>query len=204
MRSDLSAFFGAYPWYQTDHGPLSFPDLFGNERPVEVEIGCGRGKFLIACALEMPEVNFLGLDRVGKWMKTAQMRRDRRKIQNLQFLKAEARQFLERLPRESVSVFHIYFPDPWPKKRHHKRRLVTAPFLEALSARLKPAGTVALATDDGHYFASMKEATRLTASCWKNVRESENCRLRYETWMTNYERKYLSQGKTLYYLELVK
>lgn len=184
---------------------IRFDEFFGNSNPVEFEIGCGKGKFLLARATENPGTNFIGIDRVLKYMKRRKARVEREQLPNIRFLKAEARKFLEEaVAPESVSVFHIYFPDPWPKRRHQKRRTVSEDFLRALHAKLRPGGLVELATDDPDYFTEMKKGVAVTAGLWENVRETVNERILDKMNRTNYEIKWASQGKDLYYAELRK
>jgi tRNA (guanine-N7-)-methyltransferase len=183
---------------------ILFTDLFGNERPVEVEIGCGKGKFLLARAVENPGVNFLGIDYAGKWMKIGQARGQKRRIENLRFLKGEARALLAGMAEESVDIFHVYFPDPWPKRRHQKRRLITPDFLKCLRVLLKPDGLIELATDDADYFSGIKKSVLESGARWRHVRESVNERLAFGTVRTSYEIKYAAENRPLYYLELQK
>ena len=136
-------------------------EIFSGARPVEIEIGCGKGKFLIGRSQAHPEIQFLGIDRVGKWMKIGAKRSEKRNLPNLRFLKSDIRLILEKVPPEGVSVFHIYFPDPWPKRRHRKRRLVNAGFLLLLWEKLRPGGLIEMATDDLDYFTAMKKAAAL-------------------------------------------
>lgn len=180
--------------------PLCVEALFGNSNPVEVEIGCGKGRFLLERAAQYPGVNFLGIDRVAKWMKIGQKRSVKRNLSNLKFIKTNAVQALQRFPPETVSVFHVYFPDPWPKRRHRKRRLVTKDFLELLRGQLIGGGRIEMATDDEDYFLQMKKAA--DAAVWSSIREG-NGRLA-GTGKTNYEIKYEAAGRALYYLELQK
>ncbi len=182
---------------------ISLAQIFGNNCPIELEIGCGKGKFLVARAEESPEINFLGIDRISKWMKIGQKRGDKRQLGNLKFIKAECRKFLSQMVPQSIAVFHIYFPDPWPKRRHRKRRLVTADFLRLLHSRLRRGGFVELATDDSDYFLGMKKAAGETANFWKNIREADQ-RLTGGAVKTNYELKFESSGRSLCYLELEK
>ena len=98
----------------------------------------------------------------------------------------------------------MYFPDPWPKRRHQRRRVVTADFLALLNARLCARGLVYLATDDRDYFAQMKGASEVTSPFWFSVRERVNQRFTRENFKTNYELKFEKAGKDLYYLELQK
>lgn len=188
--------------------PRSFPllrDIFGRAHSVEIEIGCGKAKFLIARAVENPEVDFLGVDVVWKWMKHGVARSGKRAISNIKFLKSDARELvLYGIPDESVSVFHVYFPDPWPKRRHAKRRLVTGAFLKLLHSRLQRDGRIELATDHGDYYEQMKRAVVQSGVTWSAVVEAENSRLFEGTLKTNYEMKYATAGRILHYMELRK
>lgn len=184
-------------------GCYDFAALFGSDHPLEIEIGCGRGKFLAEVAASSPSINYIGIDRVMKWMRTGEKKRIYRQLSNLFFFKEEVRDFLSHLQPQSVSVFHMYFPDPWPKRRHRRRRLITADFLALLGARLSPQGKIELATDDLDYFEQMKAAAFHTESFWKNIRES-NQRIRHHEIQTNYEAKFKRLGRLLYYLELEK
>lgn len=182
-----------------------FSDLFGNENPVEVEIGCGKAKFLLARAAENPGINFLGIDVAWKWMKYAVERSGKRRIENARFLRADAREAVKHGMRPgSVSIFHIYFPDPWPKRRQQKRRLVTGEFLRLLHERLVPGGFVELATDHLDYFARMQSAVIQSGIAWKSVRATRDDRIFGAAAETNYEIKYRAQGRQLQYLELEK
>lgn len=190
---------------QEKFNPVSFLEIFGNSNPVEIEIGCGKGKFLVARAQENPGVNFLGIDRVGKWMKRGITRAGKRNLSNLRFLRAEARKFIEEaVSVESISVFHIYFPDPWPKRRHQKRRVVNADLLRLLHSRLVPGGLIEVATDDADYFTAIKRSVAATEELWDNVREAKNERILDSMNRTNYEIKWASQGRELFYMELRK
>lgn len=185
--------------------PVVFQELFGNIHPVEMEIGCGKGKFLIRRALENPGINFLGIDRVSRWMQRRMVQSTKRAIQNLHFRKAEARSFLlDAIAPKTISVFHIYFPDPWPKRRHHGRRVINADFLRLLHLRLVAGGAIEIATDDRDYFVAMKKSVAATAELWENVQEMENERIFDPMNQTNYELKWKAQGKTLFYMELRK
>ena len=181
-----------------------FAELFTGAHPVEIDIGCGKGKFLLARAAENPEINFLGIDRVSKWMEIGRARGEKRSLANLKFLKVEAREFIGGLPSESVSAFHLYFPDPWPKRRQRKRRLVTAEFLKLLHRPLVPGGLVEIATDDSDYFEQIKKTAAAAGELWSRIQESTGQRLIHPALKTNYELKYEAAGKRNFYLELQK
>ncbi len=177
---------------------------FDSQAPVEIEIGCGKGRFLLARAAQCPDINFLGLDRANKWMKIGKDRGEKRGLANLKFIRTECRDFLSRLQPETVSAFHMYFPDPWPKRRHQKRRTLCAEFLGLLNRLLVPGGCIQIATDHADYFQEIRAAADWTAAFWRSRRESMNQRLAHAEIKTNYELKYEAGGRPLYYLELVK
>ena len=184
---------------------LDLAELFGNEQPLEIEIGCGKGKFLVSRAEATPERNFLGIDRISKWMKIGEQRSLKRRLENLRFLKADAREILKgHIPAASVQIFHIYFPDPWPKRRHRHRRVVNSDLLSLLHERLVPQGFVEIATDDFDYFSQIKQVLSETSVLWSAVREAVNERFCHESFKTNYELKFEAAGRPLYYLEMQK
>jgi tRNA (guanine-N7-)-methyltransferase len=187
------------------YDPIVFSEFFGNTHPVEMEIGCGKGKFLVARSIENPNTNFLGIDRVSKFMNIGKTRAQKRALPNIRFIRAEARAFLtEAMENESVSIFHIYFSDPWPKRRHQTRRVFTEEFLRLLHARLITGGLVEVATDDKDYFDAMKKTIAATSELWENVRETVNERILGGMNKTSYEIKWAAEGRSLYYVELVK
>ena len=196
------------PWGLSAPPPisdLSFLEMIQSERPLEIEIGCGKGRFLFGQAQRYPEINFLGIDRVAKWMKKRAGRVEKKGMEHLRFVKADAREVLKNhVPSDRVSVFYVYFPDPWAKRRHKKRRLVTSVFLALLHDRLAPGGQIQMATDDEDYFLEIKKAVSLTGIAWRGIRESLNQRLGEPLEKTNYEMKFEARGKNIYYLELTK
>jgi len=192
-----------HPRVFTPDDPPVLDEICPPERPLEVEIGCGKGKFLLARAAEAPHIFIIGVDYSWKWMKVGVERAGKRALGNVAFYRGEALEFLRKfVPPERVSVFHIYFPDPWPKRRHRKRRLVKGPFLALLYERLVPGGLVELATDDFDYSIQMKAAAIESGVPWSDQRDSTNQRLFPGGVETSYEAKYAAQGKKIYYLEL--
>ncbi len=171
---------------------LEWRAVFGSDHPVELEIGVGKGRFLLDAAARHPEVNYVGVEWAGKYLRLAASRGWRRGLTNLRFAKADGREFIEFfVASESLAAVHVLFPDPWPKKRHHKRRLVNSSFLDEVERTLQPGGRLWLVTDHAEYFASMQEALaardglRPVDALWAGAR-------------TNYEEKYLSQGRPIY------
>jgi tRNA (guanine-N7-)-methyltransferase len=138
---------------------LQLSDIFPTAQPLEVEIGAGDGSFLVAYAKAHPELNLIGLERLLGRLRKIDRKARRAGLENVRLLRLEAAYFVQyMLPRGSVRSFHIYFPDPWPKRRHWKNRLINQDFTRLLDDALTPAGVVYLRTDDPPYFAQMVEA----------------------------------------------
>ncbi|HEU4401003.1 MAG TPA: tRNA (guanosine(46)-N7)-methyltransferase TrmB [Candidatus Polarisedimenticolia bacterium] len=178
-------------------GRLSFAALFGNSRPVEIEVGIGKGRFLLRQAELRPEVNFLGLEWSLKHLRVAKERAARQGLTNVRLYRADARHVIaELIPDASVARLHVYCPDPWPKKRHHKRRFFTpetAPHLERI---LVPGGYLDLSTDVLEYFEEMRQVlgrhTTLEAAA------DPLFPLGTGEGNTNYEVKYLRVGREIH------
>ena len=137
---------------------LRLATLFETTQPLEIELGSGDGSFLVAWAAQNPARNFLGVERLlGRLRKTE--RKVRRAIlPNVRLIRIEAGYFLEYMaPRGSASALHVYFPDPWPKRKHWRHRLVNEQFTEIAAAALAPGGVIYLRTDDAPYFAQMQQ-----------------------------------------------
>jgi len=152
------------------------------------------------------EINFAAIDRAGKYLKRRRVAAQKKGLTNLKFLVTDARDILrDHVPSARVSIFHIYFPDPWPKRRHRERRLVNAELLKILFDRLRPGGFLYAATDDHDYFEAIKKAVEQSGCSWQ-LRESRNARLTTDVDlpMTNYENRFYTAGCDLHYLELKK
>jgi tRNA (guanine-N7-)-methyltransferase len=122
--------------------------VFGNDAPVEIEVGCGRGTFLLEAARHTPSRNFLGLERAPRLALAAERAIAGAALTNARVLCCDAGCVLCHLiPPRSVAVYHLYFPDPWWKRRHHKRRVYTGRFAAAISRTLVAGGRVYVATD---------------------------------------------------------
>ena len=133
-------------------------------RPLEVDLGCGDGGFLRAMAAHHPERDFLGVERLLGRVRKVCRKAARDGLQNLKVLRLESAYTLAYLlPRSAVSRVHLLFPDPWPKKKHHKRRLVTQEFCEGLKRVLEPGGEFLFKTDHEEYFEEGIEAVSESA-----------------------------------------
>lgn len=137
---------------------LSLPEMFARTQLLEAELGSGDGSFLAQWAAACPERNFLGVERLLGRLRKLDRKAQRARLANMRLMRIEAAYFLEfLLPPRSVSALHVYFPDPWPKRKHRRHRLVNERFPELASRVLMPQGVVYLRTDDADYFAQMRE-----------------------------------------------
>jgi len=136
---------------------IDLAQLFPQAQPFEVELGSGDGSFLAVWAQRHPEINFLGVERLLGRIRKLDRKGLRAGLRNLRGIRLEASYFLEYLlPLHSVQALHLYFPDPWPKRKHRKHRLVNAHFAQVAEKILVPDGVIYLRTDDTDYFAQMK------------------------------------------------
>jgi len=138
--------------------PLDLPTLFPQTQPLEVELGCGDASFLIEYAKRNAAINFIGVERLLGRLQKLDRKGRRADLKNVRGIRIESAYFLQYLlPPNSTNALHIYFPDPWPKKKHHRHRLINEQFPSLVKAVLKPCGIVYLRTDDQEYFTQMTE-----------------------------------------------
>ncbi len=185
--------------------PIVWSDLFGNENPIEIEIGIGKGTFLAEQAKARPEVNFFGIEWANWFWKYASDRLRRAGCENVRTVRSEALFFLrEYVSDSSLSVLHVYFPDPWPKKRHHKRRLIQQPFVAQVQRVLRPGGRLQIVTDHAGYFEENIEPT-IRASALRIVDYNRPGSAGEGEFVgTNFERKYKKEGRQFHALAAVK
>ena len=171
---------------------LDWPGLFGRIAPVEIEVGFGKGAFLVASAQTRPTVNFLGIEIERKYTMATAARLAKHSLTNVKLACTDARWFFNAYVADrSVDAVHVYFPDPWWKHRHKKRLLFTPEFALGVARILKSDGTFHFATDVQDYFVQSVELVR------------EQGRLREvtidePTILTNFERKYRAEGRSIY------
>ncbi|GAB4345666.1 MAG: tRNA (guanosine(46)-N7)-methyltransferase TrmB [Gammaproteobacteria bacterium] len=150
-------------------GPLDTADVFGRAAPLHLEIGFGMGDSLLHMALQAPENNYLGIEVYRPGVGHLLRRLDECGVENVRLICADAVEVLEHnIPPGSLAALYLFFPDPWPKKRHHKRRIVQPGWIELVRARLKPAGILHMATDWEPYAEWMRELMQ-QAEGWINL-----------------------------------
>jgi tRNA (guanine-N7-)-methyltransferase len=175
---------------------VAWSAIFGNDRPVEVEIGPGRGHVLLSFAAAASATNFFAIERAARDAAAIAEKATVLRLGNVRVIAGDARCIIAGLIADaSVAAYHVYFPDPWPKRRHHPRRLVDASFAAELVRTLVPGGALHLASDlrpliDG--FTAVLAAAGLVAEVRTPPRRPT----------TSYERKYARTGT--HYVRLVR
>lgn len=174
-------------------------ELFCNNNLTEVEIGCGKGGVLLHRAANCSFINIIGIDWLQDYAALTADRIYRHRIQNARVLHGDAADIINYLRQETIWRIYILFPDPWPKRKHWKRRLITQRFMESLARRLKIGGTIYIATDHEAYFHKIRHAlnnTRGLATVTGSDQLLYDNLLRY----SNYARKYATRRKNVYTL----
>jgi len=185
---------------------LDLEKIFGRTAPLHVDLGCGDGSFLCALAHDMPDKNFLGIERLLGRIRSAASKAAN--IGNVRLLRMESSYAVRYLlPAGSVEKFYLLFPDPWPKRRHWRHRIVTEDFLGAISQALVGNGTFRIATDHLAYFEKIKE-TALSSPHFVVVEPDDAdpfvCRSGRVLPLTKFERTFRAQDVPIHWLELRK
>ncbi len=187
-------------------GRIDFVRIFGRAGPVHIDVGTGRATFLLSQAKAQPEVNFLGIEQANKYYRYAVDRIGRWGLTNVKIIRTDVQTFIaEFIPDSSVDFYHIYFPDPWPKKRHHKRRFIKAENLNQILRTLKAGGIVQVATDHEDYYQVIEKLLiekkdlleRIDFIAAASAKEGEFVG-------TNYERKYIRDSRAVYIVAVRK
>ena len=174
--------------------PARWESIFGLPGPLIVEIGPGKGRFLLARAAASPTTPCLGIEYAAKYLRIMKERAIKKGLRNVRVVRTEASSFISRFfPDACVRELHIYFPDPWPKRRHRKRRLLGPSFIEQAHRVLVAGGELYFATDFMEYFRETVELLKArfrieeVAGPWPDSPAGR----------TNYEIKYMAEGRTI-------
>ena len=177
---------------------LDFEKIFGRTAPLQVDLGCGDGSFLAALAAQTPQKNFLGIERLVGRVRTAVRKAAR--LENVSVLQVESSYAIRYLlPARSVEAFHLLFPDPWPKRRHHRRRIVTPDFLSTVAEALTANGILRIATDQSDYFKQMRHVAGQSAKFAANRDDNDD-----DLPASAFEKRFKRAGAKVYRLELRK
>ena len=183
---------------ETYFAPLDLLATFGREAPLQVDLGCGEGDLLCELARKHPQRNFLGTEKLAG--RVAKVCRKSADLENVRVLKVESSYAIRHLlPESSVETFYLLFPDPWPKRRHQRRRIVKLDFLDSIHRALEPAGVLRIATDQLDYFQQIEHSVRSTTVKFEFVDHED-----VDLPMTKFERRFVDAGAPIYRLALRK
>jgi tRNA (guanine-N7-)-methyltransferase len=177
--------------------PLDWRGVFSREGPVEVEVGIGKGRFLLAAAAARPDVLHLGVEWANKYLRVAEDRALKRGMSNVRFLRADARDLVHRaIASASVSAYYVFYPDPWPKKRHHKRRFFRPDTVDHLARTLVEGGALHVSTDHTEYWEAIVAVLDAHPAFERQATfGGADFPLVLDGPLTNYEEKYLTEGR---------
>ena len=185
--------------------PVDWSAIFGNDCPLALEVGCGIGDFIVKTAADYPDWNFIAIDFYNKGCWKSCRRIDRAGLKNVRVLRVEARRFIaDMISRESLAAVYINCPDPWPKKKHRKRRLVNLQFLEFLRDYMAPGAEFFFSTDFDDYGTDVAEmlaglegfANRLAPDLYRHELA--------EYHLSKYMNKFMAEGKKIYFVHYRK
>ena len=171
--------------------PMALAELFPKPQPLEVELGCGDASFLVEYARRNPDANFIGVERLLGRIQKLDKKGRRIGLKNVRGVRIESAYFLQYLlPPHAATALHIYFPDPWPKKKHRRHRLINEGFPALARGALAPGGVVFLRTDDADYFQQMNEVFDAAAQFFQKTETSSSL----AEITTDFERDFNAQG----------
>ena len=173
--------------------------LFGRQAPLEIEVGTGKGLFMVGAATDQADRDFLGIEIAGKYARFAAARLVTGELDNARIVHGDAlRIFGQLLPDASVAAVHVYFPDPWWKKRHHKRRVMNRSFLENAERVLRAGGVLHFWTDVEEYFELSLELIARCTSLAGPIDIAERAAEHDLDYRTHFERRMRLEGKPVY------
>ncbi len=182
--------------------PVAWREVFGNDHPVELEVGSGKGLFLANAASARAGHNFLGIELARKYARRAAERVAKLGLHNVKVYSGDARVFLARcVPSASLRAVHVYFPDPWWKARHKKRRVFSESLVNDIERGLEPGGELRVATDVEEYFGVIRSLMAAHPR-FEELPLAEPKTPEHDLdYLTNFERKYRIEGRPIYRTE---
>lgn len=185
--------------------PLNWEEIFGNNNPLALEIGCGIGDFVTKTAADRPELNFIAIDYYNKGCDKTCRRLEKNGIGNVRVLRVEARSFVAvHIPQNALTAVYINCPDPWPKKRHRKRRLVNNDFIDFIKGYMQPGGDFFFATDFEDYGLDVA-ALMAARTDFDNVLSPDLSRDSLDNYhRSKYMLKFMAEGKTIRFVHYRK
>lgn len=185
--------------------PWSGEELFGRAAALELEVGSGKGLFMVTAAEAHTQRDFLGIEVAGKYARFAAAKLAKRELSNAKMIHGDGlRVFSEFLPDESVAAVHVYFPDPWWKARHKRRRVMNEPFLRDVQRVLTPDGRLHFWTDVEEYFQTALEVIAQTTQLEGPMEVSETPAEHDLDYRTHFERRTRKHGDTVFRSEFRK
>lgn len=186
-----------------ENGQLNLPQLFGRQAPCLLEIGFGSGQSLLACAEAYPECDFIGVETHKPGIGALLLGVERRQLTNIRVFNADVIDVLERcIPNNCLDGIQIFFPDPWPKRRHHPRRLIQSEFVRSVVTKLKQGGSLHLATDWEDYAQHMLQVLSAEQSLMNQTGPNEFAdRSKYRPTITKFEQRAVRQGRGVWELD---
>jgi tRNA (guanine-N7-)-methyltransferase len=178
--------------------PIDWVALFGDDHPVELEVGSGKGLFLVNAARANPGRNFLGVEISRKYARLAAERLAKQGITNARLWASDARDVLRKVPDRSLRAVHVYFPDPWWKQRHKKRRVFTDALVAEIERTLQPGGELHVASDVEEYFGLIRELIAASPRLRERPAPEAGVPEHDLDYLTNFERKYRLEGRPIY------
>jgi tRNA (guanine-N7-)-methyltransferase len=188
---------------ETYLAPLDLLTIFGRVAPLHVDLGCGDGSFLCELAQRQPDQNFLGTEKlIGR---VAKVCRKAASLENVRVLNVESSYAVRYLlPEASVKTFHLLFPDPWPKRRHHRRRIVNVDFLNSVHRALEGEGVLRIATDQLDYFEQIHRVAADHSGFAMIDSNPSLARVDVDLPLTKFERRFREVNAPIYRLGLRK
>jgi len=178
--------------------PLDWSEIFPRHAPIEIDLGCGDGAFLLAMARRNPEHNFLGIERLLGRVSKVCRKIAREGLKNARVLRLDVAQAVANLlPADSIAAFHLLFPDPWPKRRHCHRRAFTTEFLSSIYRALSSGGLFYIATDHADYFHQIERVIAAADAFFVSAEQ-------HDFPLTTFEQKFLRRGISIQRLLLRK